>query len=175
MVKGKKTVHIEKDIHKALELYKTEKELSSLREAIQEILLAGFEAKKEEIPDYINAKLPTGREVELPEDKDTEREGISINDLGSATVDLSEDLEGKDLASDQSMREITLGCLRYLKNHKEVTHHDFKEEVYPDFEDQFKEDSFWKIAKSGLKQVEELGGPVKTPKGRGHSKYIWKV
>lgn len=171
MVNGRKTVHIEKELHKALELYKTEKELSSLREATRKIILAGFEAKKEEIPDYIIEKLPSGKSVKRESDQS---EYIDISDLGKETTDLSKELEGGEVGSEQTIKNITLSCMRYLKNHEEGTRKDFEKEVYPEFEEDFKEDSFWKVAKYGLQQIEELGGPVETPKGRGHSRYLWR-
>ncbi len=115
-------------------------------------------------------RLSTGPAVDRAGGEDS----LNLSDLDPNLVSLAGDLKGGDLASDTTIKQITLACLRYLQNHGEVTHSEFKKKVYPDFEDSFKEDSFWKIAKNGLKQIESMGGPVKTPKGRGHSKYIWK-
>lgn len=107
-------------------------------------------------------------------DQEEKKEKIEISDLDKSIIDLSKKLEGGNVGSDQTIRNITLSCLRYLKNHKEATHKNFKNDVYPKYQEDFKEDSFWKVAKNGLKQIEGLGDVVKTPKGRGHYKYKWK-
>ena len=111
----------------------------------------------------------------IKKSKEGEEKGadIELSDLSEEVIDLSKELEGGKLGSDRTVREITLGCLRYLKNQGEGTHKDFKNNVYPEFEEDHTEGSFWKVARSGLKQIEEKEGIVKTP-SKGHSKYIWK-
>lgn len=168
--KEDKTVHLDKDLHRVIDMYSSctgEK----IVDIVKKLILDSLKDRKEEIPDYIYSEIPFGIEGEMPKDK---KENIQTSDLSEDVITLSERLEGGKVASDQSIRNITLSCLRYLKDHKEGTHKDFKKNVYPDFEEDFKEDSFWKIAKEGLKQIEELNDLVKTPRGRGHYKYVWK-
>lgn len=170
MVKKKKTVHIQEDLHKAVELYKIEEGIESIEKAVDRLIRAGFELKEEELPEYIFTNLQSDKEVKSDFDKN-----IELSDLSKNIIDLSKKLEGGKVASDQSIREITLGCLRYLKNNDVATHKDFKDNVYPLFEEDHKESSFWKVAKEGLHQIEELGDIVETPRGRGHYKYKWKL
>lgn len=56
--KDKKSVHISKDLHKAIELWKVESDdINTIEEGIEELIRSGFESKKEELPDYIISKL----------------------------------------------------------------------------------------------------------------------
>ena len=163
----KKTIHIYPKLHKAIKMYMAYKD-SNIEEMSERLLLQGFQSLEDDVPDYILRELDFSRCVE--EDKD---KGIELSDLPKKVIDISEDLDGKDLTTDESIREVTLSSLRYLKAVGEGTHNDFKNNVYPEFEDEHSEEVFWKIAREGMKQLEHHD-IVKTP-GKGHSKYIWKL
>ncbi len=112
------------------------------------------------------------------------REKYEINPIGAPSLSKNDskdlgfgselyNLDGGDLCSDEHMVYVVLAAANFLKTNGTAKKEDFIKYVYPDFREDFKQDSWWKAAKSGLKQMSELTDKIETPTGKGHSKYKW--
>jgi len=112
---------------------------------------------------------------------ENEKEEIEFAELPDEVIELSKELKGGMYGSDETIQQITLDCLRYLKSKGKASYKDFKRDVYPRFEKDHTEENFWKLASEGLKQIErkrmfsEKDDIIETPKGRSHRKFTWKL
>jgi len=182
---SKKTIHISEDLHQLIGHYSLEKGDCSMQEAVTELVIEGIKAQKNDLPDYLVSKM---QELQNSNKKKgvikadmkllkSSKGGVGDLDLSNLSKDVikltEKEVEGGNWGNDKITREITLACLKYLKEVEEATREDFLENVYPRYSNEYMEDSFWIIAREGLEQLEEVD-LVETPEGRGHSKYIWK-
>ena len=178
MMDKKKTVHLKEDLHKLVDLYKVERDLSSMEKAVDQLIRSGL--KYEDLPDYLIEKLEelesergTVKEREIKESGKEVKEDIQLSDLSKDLIDLTGELKGGKTGSKETVREITLANLRYLKAKGEGSKSDFIKNVYPEFEEDHTKGSYWKESRLGFKQLSELTDKLKTP-SKGHTKYIWK-
>lgn len=54
---SKKTIRIDEDLHKMIQLIKAELEYSSLNEVHRDLLIKGVEDMKEELPEYLKKRM----------------------------------------------------------------------------------------------------------------------
>jgi len=171
--KKKRTVHIDKDLHKAIERWKVESD-RTISDLTESLIKAGFESKREKLPSYVLEKLTFDKKQIGKKESRESGKSVELSDLPKNVIDLSKELDGGKVGSDETIQNITLACLRYLKAKGKAAHEDFKNDVYPKFKDNYTESSFWKVAKRGIKQIDEKSDVVNAPHGRGHAKYVWK-
>ena len=106
-------------------------------------------------------------------DKTDDKAGIGISDIDPSLVDVSKDLDGGKYGSKETVQEITLANIRYLRDRGKASKSDFMSDVYPQFKDDHKKDSYWKVSQSGFKQFADLTDKIKLA-SVGHSNYEWK-
>lgn len=99
-------------------------------------------------------------------------EDIGISDLDPSIIEVSKGLEGGKYGSEETVREITLSNIRYLKNHGKASKSDFMSDVYPKFEGDHTENSYWKVSQEGFKQFSDLTDKIELATV-GHKNYKW--
>jgi len=98
---------------------------------------------------------------------------IVLHDTDPDITNPVKELHGDKIASDETIREITLHGIKYLVENKKATMKDFVKDVYPKFEGNHTKGSFKKVMRHGLEKYERLTDRIKVPHGRGHSTYQW--
>jgi len=148
--KDKKTVHIPKELHKIIQLYKVEKNISSIEKVVEKLIITGL--KNEDMPNRaIMDKLGTYETKKQYEERELKQ--LSDIKLVNFVENVEGTVKGKEITDDETMREITYKCLKYLMSVGEAKPEDFKNNVYPEFEGEHTKESFMKIARLGMDQL----------------------
>ncbi len=77
-----RTVSIDRDLYDVVEVYRREKDISSVEKAVDLLIRAGFEHKEEEFPEIVISKLRACENVEVRKKKMVGEKGETTPSIG---------------------------------------------------------------------------------------------